>query len=435
MRHLLQEPVGDVSTASRRRRVGLGALVLATGAASAVCGLIPVTDSLASGPPITGQTIEKYVFSPNYATDTTIWALTRYNTSTPCNGNDLQPAPPCDNLYESTDGGTKWSWVPGPAGADVGDVVLPSAYPTDPNVFVLAINTTTDASEVYRSSDGGSTWQSIDDNPGSGIPMLAQPGQSAGHDHIVIPLPDVNGFQTYDEATGHVTPGPTVPADIITVNSPVWADASTFFAIGYTPQERAESFASAEVSADSFLVTSFALPPIPTVPPLVDPLPAPAEVLKCTLTSCTDFATVPQGGTQLAVSPDYSTDHTFAVWGPEGTTFAITQDGGSSFSTVSGLPGGDPVVSAIWGLTFRSDGRTGPRVSVSTATFTSQQFSWVSDVDFSGGSYTTTSHDTTSFRIIHPLEAAPDDNLWSGALSGPGPECSSNGGSTWAVHC
>jgi len=431
MKRQVQAPTGHApSTASRRPCPNRRGLALAAAAAGAVCGLMPVTGSLASGPPITGQVMAKYVFSPNYATDTTIWALTLDNVSTtPCDGNDVQPAPPCHNLYESTDGGTTWSWVPGPSGQDMTDVVLPSAYPSDPNVFVDAFDPTTDTGDVYRSSDGGSTWhaatwQSIgagDDPTMSGV-MSAQPGQPAGHDHIVLSRSQGTGFETYDEATGDITLGPTMPPGFVAFGSPVWADANTFFVMAYTPQEYAESLVGGVTSGSVVTVAS--------------PSPTPSEVVKCTLTSCTHVATVTQGGTGLAVSPDYGTDHTFAVWGSTGATsptFAITQDGGSSFSTVS--ISGEPSGTAIAALTFMSDGNSGPRVAVSTAGFSNGFVSWVSDVDFSGGSYTVTSYDTSSFHTLQPLEAAPNDNLWAGALSGPGPECSSNGGSTWGVHC
>src|SRR5258708_27629294 len=107
------------------------------------------------------------------------------------------------------------------------------------------------------------------------------------------------------------------------------------------------------------------------------------------------------------------------------TVVDVTQDGGSTFTSVTGLPG-------VWGgATMISDGASGPRFVASTAVDGAHPY--VSDVVFSGSSYSITSNLTTQRISLNAW--SPDGHLWGGTVNPTGPVCSSDLGATWAAHC
>src|SRR5258708_507696 len=262
-----------------------------------------------------------------------------------------------------------------------------------------------------RSSDGGTTWKS----PGPSLTdyaAVAQPGQPAGDDRLL--LDTQFAFEVYDEATGRVTLGPSVPAGIVTVWSPAFVDANTFFAAGTTATQEALLVPGA----------------------LGATAPQSNELLRCTLAACTDVGTLPHADTQIVVSPNYATDHTFAMW--SGNQVDVTRDGGATFSSImSLLPGSGP-----WGITFTGGTASGPQLMVSTEAFSPYPFKdYVSEVDFSSGSPSVINHDVTALggNQLIGLTWTPDGHLWStlsaGTQGGRGPICSADLGATWAAHC
>lgn len=391
------------STQGRTRRAARLAVI----AGSTLCALAsPLAAFADTAPPISGDYVDRYTPSPAYLSDHELYAVGQ-SAAGGCSGS-------CEWVYHSGNGGASWSAVPMPSGWFPGQVVLPSAYPADPTIFLSGADSTSKPN-LLRSGDGGATWTDTGTYE-STASVAAQPGQPAGADKIVVEGTDL--FQVYDEATGQVALGPSVPAGIVELWPLTFIDDNTFIAPATTAVELAE--------VGPFIPGSLVGAPAP-----------PNDLLRCTLSACVDLGTLPHNDTQIAMSPDYAGDHTFAAWA--GNQVDVTRDGGSTFSSVMSLVPGQ----APWGIAFTRSTGAGPELVVSSLAFdqqTARSTSWVTDIVLTSGGPVATTHDTTAYGTPFGMTATPDGRLWTSMMPGPttsgsGPMCSADAGATWSADC
>ncbi len=387
------------SRGMRSRRLRRGSRLLAVGVAAAAALALPLRGLAADT--ITSDIVTHYTVSPNYATDHTLWA-TADNPDVNC------PSPNfvffCTDIFFSTDSGVTWTAIPktdnNAEGLGDRPIVLPPAYPTDPSIYEDALH------ELWRSDDGGNSFHVV--VPRADFPA-AVPGGAAGKAKIMTVVADDTAFAVYDEATGLVAPGPSIPAGIVSVIQPTFADANTMFVPALTAQEEA-GLNSGPTNWPSCLLQGCVN----------------EEILRCTLTACTDVATVDFGVIQVSVSPDYATDHTIAAG------LFVSRDSGDTFTRITGVSG------LFQSEAFVADAPTGPELVLDT---TSGGMPFVADtvtqVVFSGASYTTTSNAAPTY-LMQSMAWSPDGHLWNAgnAQNARGPFCSSDDGVTWtSPHC
>ena len=346
----------------------------------------------AASPSISSMAVNDYTVSPSYATDGTIFAWAE-DTSGNCPVGNLND---CGAVFRSTDRGATWTALPSAPSGLIWSVVLPSAYPGDATLYAPGDGSLPGSTTLWRSDDTGGGWRQTGLGI-SGLTAAARPGQAAGHAQIVIQ--GNRGFSTYDEASETTTAGPTVPLGDQPYN-PAFVDADTFFTTALTPAEEATTFVSGLA-------------------------PAHSQLLRCTLTACTDEGTLSNWEDSVFVSPDYASDHAIALWGND---LEVSTDGGASFTTITGLP-----FFAVDGVTFTADAATGPRLVVTGVV--SGNTTATTQVVFSGSSYTLSTVDTTPYGMVRSLAYTPDGHIWGARILGNGTLCSADLGSTWAATC
>jgi RNA polymerase sigma-70 factor (ECF subfamily) len=266
-------------------RAATGSPADARGAMAAAPLQIP---SIFEPPPSEYQSrFQSMTASPAYASDHTLFASAASTAG--CVGG-------CPLLFRSHDGGATWQDVndttfPG------GPVVLPPTYPADPTVYAMSME------GLVRSPDGGSTFEAVPILPvGPGAATAAPP---AGGDHGgVLVAPAAGSGQTWRDAGGAVSPGPTLPAGLVPV-AVAYAGASTLVAV----EEPVRTFA-----AGTQLV-----------------------VVVCAGLQCRPTATLPDDASRpvLAVSPSYASDHAIAV--ATNSAVFLSTTGAASFQPVSGV--------------------------------------------------------------------------------------------------
>lgn len=296
----------------------------------------------------------------------------------------------CSVLYRSTDGGATWTASAAPPGSN--QIVLPPAYPADPQIFLGASAATTSPDYVLARFGGEAT------------PLPGPPGQLAA---------------ATDSATGALRVFVASRFELWSVDPARWRPQVDLTYPG------ASDVARIATEGDHAVVV--AVPASPASAVLGWPaLAAPKGMYACSATegaACDRLGDGPAAGVGgLSAAPAQDVDPTVAA--VANGSLSLSTDGGRTFAPVA-LPAGTPTMSAV----AVADHRVWSVFALANnAAF---RLEWFDVVTRSWHDVTAADHNLQKGDVVAVAPGGTTLDL----LVGGGLRCSGDGGASWAARC